>query len=118
MPADTFSSVLGWLQMGTGNDNNTWGVNHNAQVSQIFENAIAGQISLSVAGGTLDLSGSPPPAGPSQVAYAILNFSGAIVGPNQTVIVPNLPNKWLVFNNTSGGYQLLMKTPSGSPANI
>src|SRR2546430_11356635 len=44
----------------------------NSQVSQIFENAIAGQLSQVVTGGTLDLSGSPPPAGPSQVAYAIL----------------------------------------------
>src|SRR5437016_5999168 len=117
MPADIFSSILGWLQIGTGNDNNTWGVNHNSQVSQIFENAIAGQLSQVVTGGTLDLSGSPPPAGPSQVAYAILNFSGTLTS-NQTVVVPNLTNRWIVFNGTSGAFQLLMKTPSGAAANM
>jgi microcystin-dependent protein len=114
MPADTFSSILGWLQIGTGNDNNTWGVNHNNQVSQIFENAIAGQLVLTVTGGTLDLSGSPPPAGPSQVGYSILTFAGTLTA-NQTVKVPNLTNRWIVFNNTGGAGSLSMQTPTGSP---
>src|SRR6266700_3504463 len=109
MPADTFSSVLGWLAMGTGNDNNTWGSNANAQVFQIFEDAIAGMLSSSVSGGTLDLSASPPPSAPSQARHAILNFSGALAS-TQTVIVPNLTKLWTVWNATSGAAQLLMKT--------
>ena len=58
--ADTFSSVLGWLQMATGNDNNSWGTNHNNQVSAIFEDAIAAKLTSAVTGGTLDLSGADP----------------------------------------------------------
>lgn len=117
MASDTFSSILGWLQMQTGNDLNTWGVNHNSNVSQIFENAIAGQLSQTVTGGTLDLSTTPPPAAPSQVGYAILNFSGGLTA-TQIVKVPNLTMRWIVFNNTTGAFALQLQTPTGTPITI
>src|SRR5713101_2987486 len=97
MPADTFSATLGWLVMGTGNDNNNWGANHNNQVSQIFEDAISNVLTSAVTGGTLDLSGSAPPAGPSQARFYRLVFNGSLTS-NQTVIVPNLEKKWFVSN--------------------
>ena len=91
MPADTFSSTLGTLVMGIGNDNNNWGDLANASIFQIFEDAIANVLpgaTGNVAGGTLDLSASPPPAGPSQARYMHLRFTGAL-GSNQTIVVPN-----------------------------
>jgi len=115
MPADTYSATLGLLLMGTGNDNNTWGSNANSSVFQIVEDSIANLLTSTVTGGTLDLSGSPPPAGPSQVRYAALRFSGTLAS-NQSVKVPNLSKIWLVHNNTSGAYTLTFTTPSGSPS--
>jgi microcystin-dependent protein len=113
MPADTFSTGLGYLIMGTGNDNNSWGNNANTFVFQIFEDAISGQLTSTVTGGTLDLSGSPPPAAPSQVRYNELIFNGVLTS-NQIVIVPNLPKFWRVNNATSGAFTLSFKTTSGS----
>ena len=113
MPSDTFSNTLGFLEMATGNDNNSWGTNANAAVFQIFEDAIANALTSAVTGGTLDLSGSPPPAGPSQVRYAVLAFTGTLTA-NQIVKVPNLTKTWLVINSTSGAFTLTMQTPSGS----
>src|SRR5712691_2582733 len=115
MPADTFSSSLGWLVMGTGNDNNNWGDNHNNQVSTIFEKAIAGQNTRTVTGGTLDLSaaGSNPPNAASQAIEAILSFTGTLTS-TQAVKVPNLTKWWIVNNATSGAFALQMQTPSGS----
>ena len=109
MPADTFSSILGFLEMGTGNDNNIWGSNANASVFSIFENAIGGMLTIGMSGGTTDLSGTPPPAGPSAAAYKIINCTGTGGGILQ---VPNLTMDWVLYNNTSADF--FMQTPSGS----
>lgn len=113
MAADTFSTTLGVLFMGTGNDNNVWGSNANTAVFQILEDAIAKALSSAVTGGTLDLSGSPPPAAASQVRYAALIFTG-VLGSNQIVQVPNLQKFWFVKNATSAGFALQIKTSSGA----
>lgn len=117
MAADTFSNTLGYLVMGTGNDNNSWGSNANASVFQVFEDAIANALTNTVTGGTLDLSGSPPPAGTSQVRYAALIFNGGLTGA-QTIQVPNLSKFWWVQNATSGALALTMQTPTGTPVTI
>lgn len=113
MTADTYSATLGYLTMGTGNDNNTWGANANAAVFQILEDAIANALTNAVTGGTLDLSGSPPPAAASQARYAALIFTG-VLGSNQVVQVPNLQKFWWVKNATSGSFTLKIKTPAGT----
>ncbi len=113
MTADTFSNTLGFQIMGTGNDNNSWGLNANTLVFQIFEDAIANALTSTVTGGTLDLSGSPPPAAASQVRYAALIFNGTLTS-NQVIKVPNLSKFWWVQNATSGAFTLKLQTPSGS----
>jgi microcystin-dependent protein len=118
--ADTYTSTLGVILMGIGGDNNTWGTNLNNSVFQIFEDAIANALPSGIAtvtGGTLDLSGSPPPGGPSAARYAFLPFTGTLTS-NQIVKVPNLTKSWLVRNGTSGAFTLSMQTPSGSPVAI
>jgi microcystin-dependent protein len=117
MPADVFSSGLGYLSMGTGNDNNSWGDNCNVSVFQIFEDAISNTLSLVVTGGTLDLSGAAPPVGPSGARHHHLSFTGALLS-NQIVIVPNLSKTWWVSNGTSGSFVLQMKTPTGTAIQI
>lgn len=114
MVADTYSTDgIGVLLMGTGNDNNTWGANANTSVFQIIMDALANVLTSAVTGGTLTLSGTPPPAAASQVRYAALKFTG-ILSSNQIVQVPNLNKWWLVCNATSGAFTLKFKTPSGS----
>jgi hypothetical protein len=115
MTSDTYSSTLGVLFMGTGNDNNTWGTNANAAVFQILEDAIANVLTSSVTGGTLDLSGSPPPAAASQVRFAALVFTGTLASA-QTIRVPNLPKFWWVQNATSGAFALQIETYASSTA--
>jgi hypothetical protein len=118
MAADTFTSGgIGLLQMGTGNDNNSWGNNLNTSVIQIIEDAVSGRLDTTVTGGTLDLSGSPPPTAPSQARYSLLGFNGTLTA-DQTVIVPNLSKMWVIENNTSGAFVLLFQTPSGIATQI
>jgi microcystin-dependent protein len=116
MAADTFTSNIGIIQQATGNNNNNWGVLLDAGL-QVVDDAIAGQYVSSSTGGTVDLSGAPPPAGPSQARFAILTFNGALTA-NLTVILPNLTKIWLIQNVTGGAFSLLVKTPSGTATQI
>lgn len=117
MTADAYSSILGWLDQGKGNNNNSWGDNCDTYIFPIFERAIAGSASHVVTGGTLDLSTSPPPAGATAALDMIHLFSGTLTS-NQIVQVPNLPKVWIVKNGTSGNYTLSFKTPSGSSTSL
>ena len=117
MSADLFSNFLGMTLQATGNNNNAWGTILNGSALQTLERAIAGNISRAVTGGTLDLSGSPPPAAVSQVLDAIQIFTGTLTA-NQIVILPNLSRIWNFVNKTTGTFQLLLQTPGGTFVNI
>ncbi len=117
MVADTYTTRIGAILQGTGNNNNSWGSNLNTSALQVLDDAIAGTLTSAVTGGTLDLSGSPPPAAPSQARYATLVFTGTL-SSDQTVIVPNLPKYWNVYNATSGAFYLFIKTTSGTSCDI
>lgn len=104
--------------MGTGNDNNSWGTNANVSVFQIFEDAICNVFTSGATTGTVDLSTTPPPNGPSSARFWQLLFNGSL-SANLTVQVPNLTKEWIINNQcTLNGHQLLAKTPSGSSINI
>lgn len=113
MPADIFSSILGLLNMGTGNDNNAWGDNLNNLVFTVLEKAIAGYSTHAVTGGTLTLDAVTPPAGATTAAEIIQNFTG-VLGSNQIVQVPNASKTWLVRNNCTGAFTLTFKTATGA----
>lgn len=117
MVADTYSARLGLLEMGTGNQNNSWGISFNASVTDIIDRAIAGVATHVVTGGTLDLSGSPPPAGVRQDVDLIQNFAGVLTS-NQTIIVPNISKTWLFANFTTGAFQFFVKTAAGTAVQV
>lgn len=113
MAADTYSLILGWLNQGTGNNNNSWGDNCDNSIFPIFEKAIAGLSSHAVTGGTLDLTTDAPPAGPTMALEMIQAFTGTLAS-DQVVQVPNLSKLWLVYNGTDGAKTLKFKTTSGT----
>lgn len=117
MAADLFSSFIGMTLQATGNNNNAWGTILNGSALQTLERAIAGNISRAVTGGTLDLSGTPPPAAVTQVLDAIQIFTGTLTA-NQIVILPNLSRIWNFINETTGAFQLLLQTSGGTFVNI
>jgi hypothetical protein len=114
--ADLFSPFIGMTLQATGNNNNDWGTILNGSLATI-ERGLAGNISHAVTGGTLDLSGSPPPSGLTQPLDMLQIFEGVLT-VNQIVILPNLSKFWLMDNQTTGSFQLLMQTPSGAFINI
>jgi microcystin-dependent protein len=114
MASDTYTSDIGAILMGTGNDNNNWGNLLNNSGIQVICDAIANVLASTVTGGTLDLSGSPPPAAPSQVRHESLTFTGTLTA-NQVVKVPNLAKRWRINNTCAlSGFTLSVQTPGGS----
>jgi microcystin-dependent protein len=109
--ADTFTTDgVGLILMTPGGDNNIWGANLNNSALQPIADALSNQLSTAVTGGTLDLSGSPPPAASSQARYSAIVFNGALAS-NQIVVVPNLAKWWWVVNGTSGAFSFTMQLP-------
>jgi microcystin-dependent protein len=117
MSADTFDPFLGLLLQATGNNNNSWGTDLNASVISYAARAIAGNVTHAVTGGTLDLSGSPPPAGVTQALDHIQIISGTLTS-DQTIIMPNLSKTWQIINSTTGAFNLYVKTTSGTATQI
>ena len=117
MSADLLSNFIGMTLQATGNNNNAWGTILNGSALQPLERAIRGNIVRAVTGGTLDLSGSPPPAALTQVLDFVQIFQGALT-VNQIVILPNLSGYWKFVNETTGAFQLLLQTPGGTFVNI
>lgn len=66
-----------------------------------------GRLSLSVAGS------ANVTLARAQAHNDILNFTGILTG-SINVIVPNGPQEWDVFNNTTGAYTLTVKTSAGT----
>jgi microcystin-dependent protein len=117
MTADTFDPFLGLILQGTGNNNNSWGTICNNSMVSPAARAIAGVVTRSNTGGTVDLSGSPPPAGPRADIDAIQLFNGALTS-DLTIIVPNLSKLWWFQNNTSGAFNMFVKTSAGTATQI
>jgi microcystin-dependent protein len=117
MSADLLSSFLGMTLQATGNNNNAWGTILNGSALMPLERAIAGNISHAVAGGTLDLSANAPPNGVTQALDMLQVFTGALTA-NQVVKFPNISKFWAISNQTTGSFQLLLQTPTGTQINI
>jgi len=117
MTADTYDPIMGFIIQGTGNNNNSWGDTFSNAATKPMARAIGGATTHTNTGGTLDLSGSPPPAALRQDIDAIHFFNGTLTS-DLTVVVPNLSKKWIIINGTSAAFNLYWKTPTGVATQI
>lgn len=106
--ADTTSTNLQLLLMGTGLHSSDWGTQTNANLTKV-ESAIAGISSITVTGdATLTADQARP---------AVLKFTGTLTA-NTTITVPAVSKMWVVVNNTTGSYTLTLTTGSGATVTI
>jgi hypothetical protein len=112
MVADTFDPILGLILQGTGNNNNSWGTQQNNFVTAPTARAIGGVHTITQTGGTLDLSGAPPPATLRQDVDAIQLANGALTS-DLTIKVPNLPKISEFWNQTTGAFNMFVQVPGG-----
>lgn len=117
MTADTYSSALGLILQGTGNNNNTWGTTFNNSGVTPIDRAIAGVNTITATSGTVELSATVPPAGLRADIDFVQRLTGALVG-HVTVQVPNVSKVWWFQNDTTNAFNVYVKTPSGTAIQI
>lgn len=93
---DTYTSSTRVIQMAVGGDENTWGANANAAYAMLDE-AVAGQVSVSVTAGNVSLSTANNATDQSRPALLILTGTP---GVPRTVTMPDVKKIQWVFNNS------------------
>jgi microcystin-dependent protein len=101
---DTTTTVLALVKQTVGANRNTWGSLLNTNFDMI-EEAICGRHAISTTGGTTTLT-------QAQARKRFIDVTGALAS-DATIVVPNASKDWIVFNNTTGGFGVLVKTASG-----
>lgn len=113
MPS-TYSTSLRLELQATGENNNTWGTNANGVFSRIDE-AIAGVASVSMTDANYTLTANNGTS--DEARQAIIHLTGTL-SATRNVVVPTADKSWLVYNNTTGGQSVVVKTSAGTGVTI
>jgi hypothetical protein len=108
--ADTQTVSLGLLLQETGGNDGIWGDKLNDEVIQLIEDALVGRQAISTTGGTTALT-------QAQARPAFLDITGTLVS-DATIQVPNTKNRWIITNNTTGNFAVLVKTSAGAATSV
>ncbi len=110
--ASSFTTNLRIEKPADGEKDGTWGQVINANITEMFEDAISAETSISTTGGTTVLTTNNGTADTSRNVF--LDVSGTLVS-NSTISIPSLNKFYLVRNGTGGSFTVTIK-PSGTGA--
>lgn len=109
--SSTYSTSLRIQLITTGTENEAWGTPTDNNFGTIIEQAITGVNAISLTGlSTLTLSAAN--AAVDQSRNAVLVFTGT-PSANCNVVAPSVNKVYIVSNQTTGGYNVNMKTSGG-----
>lgn len=114
--SSTYSTSLRIQLIDTGTENEAWGQPTNNNIGTIIEQAITGVNSISLTNLT-SLTLTAANAAVDQSRNAVLVFTGAPTA-NCNVVAPSVSKVYVVSNQTTGGFNVNMKTSSGDPLPI
>lgn len=110
MPS-TYSSALAVTLMANGEESATWGTITNTNIGTLLEQAIVGYGSVPIADTNTTITMTQ---GASAAARcAVLNVTGALTA-NRNLVVPTITKSYVIQNNTTGGFSVVVKTSAGS----
>lgn len=108
----TYSSNLYIELIGTGEQTGTWGSTTNNNFQYVFEEAIVGR--ATVAFSDADVTLTPVAATTNQTFRNVyLNCTGTNTA-SRNLIVPTINKNYIVENNTTGGFNIVVKTAAGT----
>jgi hypothetical protein len=110
MPS-TYSPSLKLELIASGEQSGTWGATTNTNLGTLIEQAITGVQSISMSNSTYTLSDYNGVS--DEARNAVLVLTGAL-NASQNVIIPSVNKLYVVYNNTSGGYPVVIKTSAGT----
>ncbi len=108
----TYSPILRVELIGTGDQSGVWGLTTNRNLGTLLENAISGRVVVphtDAASITLTTNNGVA----DQARPMILSITG-ILTANREVICPTLSKRYIVTNDTTGGFNVTLKTAAGT----
>jgi len=116
-----YTSLLALGQPVTGTESGTWGDDVNNAVTSYLDIAIAGTQTLSTDGDvTLTLTQGTSSAtniGTTSAQYMVLNCTGSRTAI-RNINTPNSSKAYIVMNNTTGGYNVVIRGGTGPTTGI
>lgn len=110
--ASTYSSLLRIELIGTGDQSGTWGVTTNSNLGTLIEQAIAGGTPITHSDVT-DFTLTTNNGLSDQARSMVLNIQGTLTA-DRNVICPSSSKVYVVLNNTTGGFNITVKTAAGT----
>jgi hypothetical protein len=114
--ASTYSTSLRIQLIGNGEQAGVWGSTTNTNIGTLLEQSITGVQSVSIAGLTT-YSLSALNGISDQSRNAVLVFTGALSAAC-AITAPAVNKTYVVYNNTTGGFAITIKTASGTAVSV
>ncbi len=108
----TYSPILRIELIGTGDQSGVWGLTTNRNLGTLLENAISGRVVVphtDAASITLTTNNGVA----DQARPMILSITG-ILTADREVICPTLSKRYILTNDTTGGFSITIKTAAGT----
>lgn len=112
----TFSTDLKIELIGTGEQSGTWGTTTNENFSNVFEQALVGRVNVAFTDANVTLSQSDSVTSQS-FRRLYLNCTGTN-SASRDLIVPTINKTYVVQNNTTGGFPIVVKTSAGTGVTV
>src|SRR6185436_1127490 len=110
MPS-TYSPNLALELMTTGEDNNTWGDKTNNNLGTLLEQAIVGSATINMVNSDQVISMTN---GVSATARCIVISCTSALSAQRSLIVPDIEKPYIISNDTTGGFGVLVTTAAGT----
>ena len=109
--ASTYSTSLRLELIGNGDQSGTWGTTTNTNLGTLIEQAITGVQNIVMTDADYTMSNYNGVS--DEARNAVLVVTGSF-SANRNLIAPAVNKTYVIYNNTSGGYTLTIKTASGT----
>lgn len=113
--ASTYSTSLKLELIGNGDQSGTWGTTTNNNLGVLIEQAIAGVQTITMSNANYTLTDFN---GVSDEARNMVIVATGTNSATRQVIAPLVPKFYVVFNNTTGGYNITFGGSTGSTVTI
>ena len=108
----TYSTNLKIELIGTGEQAGTWGVTTDDNFSNVFEQSIVGRVTVPFSDADVTLTATNSVSSQS-FRNVYLNCTGTNTA-SKNLIVPTINKNYVVQNNTTGGFSIVVKTSAGT----
>ena len=108
----TYSTNLKIELIGTGEQAGTWGVTTDDNFSNVFEQSIVGRVTVPFTDADVTLTATNSVSSQS-FRNVYLNCTGTNTA-SKNLIVPTINKNYVVQNNTTGGFSIVVKTSAGT----